>query len=177
MAPANVIIRHSGIDQCGIHVGMAEEPLNLFQGHTVPQRNGGNGMPEHMGRDVNREVAVCAGNDGSNGFLNGFRIEGLVGLPFGTGEDERGRIMTGINVSAERNLCFSVQVGCPGDVPLPVLDDNGLFLPVDIRQSGMTDFRYSGSGRVQEVNQGLFPGGCASVTEIFKLNTLHPMPG
>ena len=48
MRAANVIITDFSVDHGRVDVGMTEEPLNLFNGHSVAEKDGGDCMPENV---------------------------------------------------------------------------------------------------------------------------------
>ena len=45
---ANVIIPDFSVDHGGVDVGMTKEPLNLFDRHSVTEKDGGDSMPENV---------------------------------------------------------------------------------------------------------------------------------
>lgn len=146
MVPANIIIRDFCVDQGGIQLGMTQEPLNLLHGHSVLKQDSGDGMTENMRRNANREAITGTSGDLVNRFLYGFRIQRLIGRTTGAGENERRSIRTRCKVGTKGNLCGGIQKCFPCHVSLPLTDDDGMPVPINIRNFSVTDFGNSGSG-------------------------------
>lgn len=175
MRAAYILIPDFGVDHGGVDIGMTEEPLNLLHGHPVTEQDCGDCVPENMRSDAYGERATSGPDDAVNGILHGLGIQRLVGLALCTGKDVGRIIGTGIEIRTETNLGLRVEVGLPGDISLPMLDEDGLLFPVNIVDASVTEFRDTNPGRVQEIDHGFIPERFASVTEIFQLNRLHGM--
>lgn len=149
---------------------MAQEALNLFQGHPALECQAGSGVPENVRRDMTGDVTPA--EDLGDLILHGLDLQPVMRRP---AADKQGGvvIVPGGQVGAEGNLRFRVQECGTAFAAFAALNMDSMILPVDVIQVESAEFRHPAGGGIQEVNNRLFTEGFTHTADRFELQSRH----
>ena len=128
MGDFDVKIQRLCIAERRLDPGMAEPFLDLINGHTALESQGGGGMAENVRR--NFDGNLTAGNDRPDGFLDGLFSEAMGAA--GRNEKRWTFVRTGGKVSAKGYFRFRVQEGGTAFPAFPAADMNDMLREIDI---------------------------------------------
>ena len=143
----DVIVVDFRVDHRGVDVRMAEQALDVFDGHPVMQRNSGNGMSENVRRDVCGHSGG-SGDDPADDVLDALRRQRASTSAVFPGKKVCTVRSPGSEVSPQGDFAFRVQVSAAGHLAFAERNKDGLGFPVNIRQLAVADFRDAAAGGV-----------------------------
>ena len=166
----HILLEGLRVPQRGLDLGMAKEPLDLFERHPALKSDGSGSMTE----DVRRDVAI---NSATPHDLLNFILHSLHGQTVvrctATDEERRRIILPGIQIRTKGDFRFRVEVGCPAFATLAALNVDSMGLPVNVRFVESAELRHAARRRKQEIDKGLLPETPATSADGLKFKGCH----
>ena len=139
----HILLEGLRVSKRGLDLGMAKEPLNLFERHTALEGQTGGGVPENVRSDM-------AVNSATLHDLLDLVLHCLDGKTVvrSTATDKQSRrfVIPRIKVCTKRNLSFGVEICGSAFATFAALDVNGVIREIDVRDVQSAELRHTAGG-------------------------------
>ena len=160
------------VDQGGVDLGMAQEALDLLDGHAGAKGRGGGGVPEDVRSDMGVDAGAVA--DPRDFILERFGCQRVRGLAEAYNQG-RAIVRPGGEISAEGNQTLRIEIDRAALVAFAVADDGRAGIQIHVGNQQGRDLRHAAGRGVKEIYQAFFADGFAGGPHGLQLHRRHGM--